>query len=295
MKICVSIASYRDPDLINTVNSAYEMAAGKDNISFCVVSQAEDDEHPDLSHIPRMYYYKYHWSKSKGLGWARNIAINKSRGDFILQIDSHSRFKTGWDEIVEALYEQMVEFWGDRIICTDYPAVFEIDEDGNEKRSESVEHYKAVISWNEEEQIFNIGQEWLDIEDLIHGDEVFYVAGGCTFARSDIFKSVAADPDIYFEDQISIALRAYTRGIRLINFPESFVYSNYDREGRPLHWDDHDDWWDEIGDKSDNKLSRLYHGELDGFWGIKSLSLYEQFLRINNIQFDKDLEIDEEE
>lgn len=288
MNICVSIASYRDPDLLNTVNSAYEMAAHKNNISFCIVSQAEDDEHPDLSHIPKVYYYKYHWTKSRGLGWARNMAVNRAKGDYILQIDSHSRFKTGWDEIIEGLWGQMTPFWGERIIGTDFPIVFEIDEDGNEIKSDTIEHYKAVISWNKEDMAFNIGQEWLDIEDLIHGDEVFYIAGGCTFARSDIFKSVAADPEIYFEDQISITLRAYTRGIRLINFPESFVYSNYDRQGRSLHWEDHEDWYDKVGVRSERRLSELYHGELDGFYGIQSRSLYEQYLKINNIDFEED-------
>lgn len=295
MKICVSIASYRDPDLINTVNSCYENAVNKDDISFCIVSQAEDDEHADLSHIPRVSYYKYHWSQSRGVCWARNIAINKSKGDYILQVDSHSRFKPGWDETIDNLYTSAVEFWGDKIILTQFPDSFEV-EDGEIKYSDMGVQLKTYPEWIPEENRFGLGENWLEIDDQIHGDEIFYFAAGCTFAESKIYKSIAPDPDIYFEDQMSIAIRAYTRGYRLINPPDSFVYSNYDRSfnNRRLHWDDNEGW-EEIDNKSEIKLQRLYRGDLEGFFGIKSKSLYNQFCAVNNIDFSYEYEQDEEE
>lgn len=288
MKICVSIASYRDPDLLDTVNSAYDNATNKDNISFCVVSQAEDDEHPDLSHIPHMYYYKYSWQESQGLGWARNIAINKSKGDYILQIDSHSRFKQGWDEIVERLYSQARGHWGERIMLTMFPDPIE-RVDGEDVFTDFEVQLKTKPEWEEDTKTFGVGSYWEEVEDSLHGDEVFYLAGGCTFAESRIYKSVSPDPEIYFEDQISVALRAYTRGIRLINLPESFVYTFYEREinNRKLHWEDHDDWY-LIDGPSNIKLNKLYRGELGGFWGIGSKSLYQQFLRANNIFIDEE-------
>lgn len=294
MNICVSIASYRDPDLVNTVNSCYENATNKDSISFCIVSQAEDDEHPDLSHIPRVAYYKYHWSQSNGVCWARNIAINKSKGDYILQIDSHSRFKEGWDTIVEQLYHSAVDFWGSQIILTQFPDAFEV-EDGQIKYSDAGVQLKTYPEWNAEEGKFDLGENWIEVEDQEHGDEVFYVAAGCTFAESKIYKSIAPDPDIYFEDQMSLAIRAYSRGYRLINPSDSFVYSNYDREfnNRRLHWEDNEDWVD-LDEKSDVKLSRLYRGEIEGFWGIKSNSLYNQFCVMNGVVFEEDYEEDEQ-
>jgi glycosyltransferase involved in cell wall biosynthesis len=297
MKICVSIASYRDPDLINTINSAYDMATNKDDISFCVVSQAEEEEHPDLSHIPHLYYYKYSWEDSRGVGWARNIAINKSKGDYILQVDSHSRFKPGWDEVIEKLYHDARGYWGDRIMLTIFPDPIERVDDEDVLVDLNVQ-LKTWPKWDDESQTFDLGQNWEEVEDSLHGDEVFYIAAGCTFAESKIYKSVSPDPEIYFEDQMSVAIRAYTRGMRLINMPESFVYTFYEREvnNRKLHWEDHTDWY-LLEAPSVERLRKLYRGELGGYWGIQSKALYQQFLRANDIiisdeEFDK--ESDEE-
>ena len=288
MKICVSIASYRDPDLINTVNSAYDNAVNKDDISFCIVSQAEEDEHPDLSHIPNVYYYKYHWSESKGVSWARNIAISKSKGDYILQIDSHSRFKEGWDEMIKKLYSDAKGYWGEKIILTIFPDPFEIV-DGKEEYSDFDVQLKTWPIWKTDTNSFGLGLDWEEVEDQIHGDEIFYIAAGCVFASSKIYKTILPDPEIYFEDQMSLAIRAYTRGLRIINMPKCFVYSNYDRSfnNRHLHWDDNENWV-EIDDKSEERLQRLYAGELGGFWGIESRSLYNQFLRVNGVEFEEE-------
>lgn len=295
MKICVSIASYRDPDLINTVNSAYNNAVNKDDISFCIVSQAEEDEHPDLSHIPNVYYYKYHWSESRGVSWARNIAISKSKGDYILQIDSHSRFKEGWDEIIKKLYNDAKSYWGEKILLTIFPDPFEVI-DGEETYSEFTVQLKTWPIWEQDNNSFNLGQEWEEVEDQIHGDEIFYIAAGCVFASAKVYKTILPDPEIYFEDQMSIAIRAYSRGLRLINMPDSFVYSHYDREfnGRRLHWDDHEDWG-ELDSVSEDRLQRLYRGELGGFWGVESRSLYNQFIKLNGVEFEDDEEYSESE
>ncbi len=41
MKIFLSISSYKDPLLVNTLQSAYENAHHKENIVFAVVDQSE--------------------------------------------------------------------------------------------------------------------------------------------------------------------------------------------------------------------------------------------------------------
>ena len=270
--------------MLATVNSCYDNAANKEDISFCIVSQAEEIEHPDLSHIDcPINYYRFHWSESKGLGWARNIAINNSDADFIMQIDSHSRFKENWYEGLLSMYGDMEKFWGNRIIVTEFPSGFDII-DGQDVFSDTTQTMKTMIEWDDDDRRFRIGDFWEEIENKVSGDEVFYIAGGFSFARSDIFKSIAPDPDIYFEDQISLSLMAYTRGIRMINVPRGYVYSNYSRDGRRLHWEDHPDWKD-IDSISENKLQKLYHGKLSGQFGIESMDLYNRFIKLNNIEF----------
>lgn len=304
MTICVSIASYRDPDLINTVNSAVRNAKNKDDILFCIVSQAEEDEHPDLSHVPNVKYLKYHWKESNGLCWARNIAITKADGDYILQVDSHSRFKENWDEIIMNFYNRAKTYWGDRIIVSKNADPFEIKEDGSEEYSVYPTVIKTKPIWKPEKNRFDLCETWHEVENYTYGDETFYISGGCTFAESNLFKMVAPDPIIYFEDQMSVAIRAYTRGIRMIFCPHNFVFSLHDRSGefsrnpvftgpaptvkRKLHWED-DPRWTHINFikfwSSERRLDQLYQGKLSGQWGIGSKELYEQFAKINDINF----------
>lgn len=282
MKICVSIASYRDPDLINTINSAYSNATDVSNISFCVVSQ--DSKHPDLSKYPIDQYHKYHWKESLGVCWARNKAIQSCSSDYILQVDSHSRFPIGWDEVIEIENEIAEEFWGQRIILTQYPYAF-LMIDGKEIYQDLDEKLKTFPIWSEEEKTIKLGTVWSPVQDKKHGDEVFYFAGGCSFASSEIMKSIIPDPEIYFNgEEMSIAIRAYTRGIRMINSPVNFIYSNFSRQNnnRNLHWEDHPKWFD-LEKRSRIKLSKIYDGANLGEWGIESESLYEQFIKLTNL------------
>lgn len=291
MNICVSIASYRDPDLINTVTDAWEKAKNKDNISFCVVSQAEDFEHPNLSFVPRINYHKYHWKKSLGVCWARNIAIHNCDSDYILQIDSHTRFPMHWDSIIEYQYSKSISFWGDRIILTQYPYEF-VRKNDKDSIIELPHKLKTYPVWDKKRDQVVIGKNWNKVEDTEHGDEVFHFAGGCSFASNSMMKEILPDPEIYFSgEEISLAIRAYTRGIRLITPGRNFAYSNYSRDtGRKLHWQDHSQS-SYVNKKSLNKVKKILSGEVEGFWGIESRPLYRQFLKLNNMEF---LEIDVE-
>ena len=292
MKICVSIASYRDLDLVNTIDSAYKNATHKDNISFCIISQ--DSDHPDLSQYPIDKYHKYHWKESMGVCWARNKVIDFCSSDYIFQVDSHSRFPAGWDEVIENQYGIAKEFWGEKIILTQYPYNFLLV-NKKEIYQELEEKIKTFPIWDEEEKTIKLGTIWSPVQDKRYGDEVFYFAGGCSFASSKIMKSILPDPDIYFNgEEMSIALRAYTRGIRMINSPVNFIYSNFSRKNnnRSLHWEDHHDWFD-LEKRSRIKLYKIYNGARLGDWGIESKPLYEQFIRLTNLYKIKGLTVEQ--
>jgi hypothetical protein len=281
--ICVSIASYRDADLINTVRSALDNATHKESVLFSIVSQADDDEHPDLSFADCMYY-KFHYTQSRGVCWARDIANRGVNTDFILQVDSHTRFDKGWDEYVVSAWERAVKFWGHRIILTQYPSSFEVHE-GNVTYSYNKYNLKTKPYWNDELGQIGIGKDWEEVEDTVHGDEVFFFAGGCSFAATEIFDEIVYDPNIYFSgEEITMAMRAYTRGVRLINFGKNFCYSNYSRDGRRLHWDDHHDW-DADSEESEERVLEICRGKIGGQYGVGSSSLHKQFMKLIDMEF----------
>ena len=280
MSICVSIASYRDPQLEATVRSCIDNATHKDDISFSIVSQADDDEHPDLS-FADCFYYKFHYSLSRGVCWARAIANHAISADFILQIDSHTRFNPGWDEYVTGAWGNATQFWGERIILTQYLDEFELD---GSKTTYKPNKHKLKTSPYWDDGRVGIGKDWDRVENTVSGDEVFYMAGGCSFAPTSIWDEIPYDRDIYFSgEEMTMALRAYSRGIRLINFGYNFAYSLYTRENRRLHWEDHDT--DAHNEAAEKRVKDIYAGKLTGIYGIESKSLHKQFLKNIDMEF----------
>lgn len=292
--IFVSIASYRDPDLLNTVKSCYENADNKNLLFFSIFSQAEDEEHADLSFIPKnqIRYIKTHWSESKGACWARSIANTNIIGTYFLQIDSHSRFVLAWDTKIINNYDKSKSFWGNRLILTNYPDPFELDEDSyKEFPYESLK--KIEPSWSPELKIVVSKMPWSDVQDTEYGDETSHICAGCIFTTTKIIKEIPYDENIYFEgEESSLAIRAYTRGIRMVSPTTKFMFTNYNLKNskRHVHWQDNPSWG-AMRLKSDIRLAEILSGTTElGDYGIKSPLLFEQYQKIVGISLIKEID-----
>lgn len=286
--IFISIATYRDPDLINTVKSCYYNAKNKNNLFFSIVFQGEDHECPDLSFIPKnqINIIKYHWSDSKGVCWARSIASQNIEQNYFLQIDSHSRFVLNWDKLIINNYENAKTFWGPRVILTNYPDMFIIDWDANPISDifQSFSSLKSInVVWNKNNIMPESQNEWPDVLDTVNGDEHGFFSAGSVFCSSSLIKEIPYDKDLYFlGEEASMAIRAYTRGIRLVSPVVKYMFSNYDRNNskRQLHWEDNKNWSD-LNNKSYERLSLIMSGNKSlGVFGIESYSLYEQYKKL---------------
>jgi len=285
-RIFISIASYRDPDLINTVKSAHDNATYPDNLIFSVFSQAEESEHPDLSFVPNLRYHKAHWSESLGACWARERATRELEGDYFLQIDSHSRFLPGWDKLLVLAYKRAQTFWGNRIFFTNYPDPFELDPSGNPQIFAQAAFFKLNAYWHDASRM--IQGEWADVIDTVNGDEQYFMSANSMFGEIKLMAEIPYDAELYFTgEEPSLALRAYTRGIRLISPTVKFMFTNYNRPNskRRLHWEDHPEWH-ELNRKSYERLKLIMSGDTSlGKYGIGSKYLYQQYQRVTGINF----------
>ena len=76
MKIFIQVASYRDPELINTIKSAIDNAKKPENLVFGVARQFHpEDKFDDLSEYKddkRFRVIDIPHNESKGACWARN-------------------------------------------------------------------------------------------------------------------------------------------------------------------------------------------------------------------------------
>ena len=106
-KIFVSIASYKDFDIVNTIIDCFNKANNPNNVFIGVCLQDTEVElkritdlisnHPFYLNVKFMQILA---SEAQGCGWARNLIMENlyNNEDYFLCIDSHSRFLIGWDD-----------------------------------------------------------------------------------------------------------------------------------------------------------------------------------------------------
>ena len=135
MNIFVSIASYRDPVLWETVADCMRQAADPKSVTIAVVDQSDVAVAPaDLPFGDQVRYIHLDYRYSRGPCWARSLALTLYGGEqHVLQIDSHTVFDAGWDvKLVDEL-AQLKRLSAKPVIST-YPCPFERGPDGPVKR-----------------------------------------------------------------------------------------------------------------------------------------------------------------
>lgn len=125
--IFVSIASYCDTQLIDTLKSLYSEAIDTKRIYVGVNLQDTEEMYNTLKtyNFPNLKIIFTPKEQSKGVVHARNRIKREllDKEDYYLQIDSHSRFRQGWDAILISQYNSIEE---DKVIITTYPNHFDV-------------------------------------------------------------------------------------------------------------------------------------------------------------------------
>lgn len=240
-KIFISIANYRDPQTQDTVSSILDSAKYPDDISIGILNQVNIPG--ELKYVPKFTKHirqeTISYKASKGVCWARNYIINNLLRDeqYLLQIDSHSRFVKDWDEV---LLNQYLSLQDPKAIITHYPNSF-IPPDTFSPLLFSRLGLKGFDDNQipQQQPIPNIVDKY---DKPVKGA---FFAGGCAFGESNIFRAVPYDPYLYFTgEEITMAVRLYTHGYNLYYPSESFMWHYYNNNNvRPTHWQDHKDWF----------------------------------------------------
>lgn len=99
--IFISIASYRDKQLVPTVLDCIQKCKNPQNIFFGIHWQHDDTENiSDIVNLPNVRIEECDWRESQGACWARHSIQKNLYNDenYYLQLDSHHRFIDNWDE-----------------------------------------------------------------------------------------------------------------------------------------------------------------------------------------------------
>ena len=260
--IFVQIASYRDPQLIPTLKSMIENAKNPKKLIIGICRQYHPDDKFDVldeyKNDKRFRVTDVLYSESKGVCWARNQVQQLYGGeDYTLQIDSHMRFEKNWDETFIKMIKQLQKKGFEKPLLTGYVSSFNPENDPEQRIREPWR--MAFDRFIPEGAVFFLPESipgWQDLKEPVPAR--FYSAHFC-FTLGKFSVEVQHDPEFYFHgEEISIAVRAFTKGYDLFHPNKIIAWHEYTRRGRTKQWDDYKDW------NAHNSASHLKNRKLFG-------------------------------
>ncbi len=280
--IFIQIASYCDPELLPTIRNALAQAVHPEKLSFgiCFQQSAESPEYKELICIPNCRVIQIEPENSKGACWARMLTQSLWQGEeYTLQIDSHMRFADGWDEMAI----NMLKACGERAVLTAY-----CDEYVPAKPPK--EHWTAYTL---AAHLFSYYGALLlccgvRIENAPCPVQGAFWSAHFSFSKGKFIEDVPYDPNLYFHgEEISIAVRAWTKGYNIFYPNRAVCCHHYNRIGRSLHWTDNSTWYtrDVLSTQRMRRLLGVEKGGEDfGKYGLgteRTLAQYEKFSGVN--------------
>lgn len=293
-KIFVSIASYRDPQIEDTINSLLVNQSGDNEIIIGVCLQDTEENYKKFKYINKenvkISFIPY--KESKGVSFARKLIQEKlfDNEDYFLQIDSHTRSCKNWDKI---LIEQLKKCPNEKSILSTYPNAFDPHDKEENYFKKNTCPYLKISFIDHLSKIHPTSAGVVPKDALIHG---FWVAAGFLFTTGEWCKEVIYNSDFYFtgeEDYLSVI--SYVKGYDVYTPDISTIWHDYTdtriqspKKYRPLHWEDHGN----VENDGTQLLKNLYENGL-GVSGKRTAPEFLQFAK-NISSYVEDIEIEME-
>jgi len=232
MRIFISIAAYRDPELLPTLQDCLAKARYPEALRFGICWQHADDE-PAPPDDPRLCVQDVDWRDSRGACWARAEIMKLWDGeDYFLQLDSHHRFVPGWDTL---LLSQAERCGAAKPVLSTYASPY----DPRSPLGPGTPTQMDLDYFSADGIPLFRPRELPDRDDK-RPLRARFVSAHFLFAPGSFVEEVPYDPELYFHgEEISLALRAFTHGYELFHPPEHVLWHEYTRAYRQKHWDDH--------------------------------------------------------
>ena len=237
-KIFVRIASYRDPELIPTIEDCIKKAKNPELLSFGICYQ-DSKFSKKFDKDPRFKILKINYKESKGVCWARHqVESLYNKEEFTLQIDSHTRFIKNWDEELIKMWKEIKD---PNAILSTYPSQYfpDVPEEKWQTATQII-RASSILKDGHLEQI----PDYLDPKRT-HVYNAICIAAGFIFSKGSVIKKVPYDPELYFlGEEASLALRLFTNGYNLYHPYKNILWHYYTRSGQKKHWEDFKNWKD---------------------------------------------------
>jgi|SaaInlStandDraft_5_1057022.scaffolds.fasta_scaffold24251_2 [Skp1-protein]-hydroxyproline N-acetylglucosaminyltransferase len=249
-RIFVSIASYRDPQLIETVNSLLNNCSDSSTLSIVICEQNDPTDtfsyNNKLSNISML---RMPSKLARGPCWARYLIQQKWQGEqYYLQIDSHTRFVQDWDIKLKSDLSTLSP-----LSClSNYVSTYDM-KTGNVLKSPL--RGPMYVTKIEKDNFLRFNAPY--VKSLNKATLSKGWSGCFSFSSSQIILDAPYDPNtpfLFFGEEMDIFARLWTRGWQMYVPSVPICFTLFDRSYRKTFWE-HPDYTDV------SKLSRerLYH------------------------------------
>ncbi len=249
--IFVSIASYRDPELVDTVRDIFEQA-DKPGRVFVGVLQQHADEDDEFDCMRSLVAQKFMSnirvitilaSEAKGPTWARHVIESELLGDemFFLQIDSHTAFVKGWDSVC---IQQLLACQSEKAILSTFPDDYTtaIQKHGGRKRVFNEKANPVFVKFYSFHKTIGLPQQEKARFRYCPNDPVpsLFWSANFVFTLAHFVKAVPYDPNLpylFLGEEISMNMRFWTSGYDIYSPSKHIVFHLFDRSNRALFWE----------------------------------------------------------
>ncbi|KAK1944908.1 [Skp1-protein]-hydroxyproline N-acetylglucosaminyltransferase [Phytophthora citrophthora] len=233
--IFVAIPSYRDSECRHTVDDLLARATfpGRVSIGICLQSDADDGTQEYLENRYSIDKVRVQWvdfRNAAGPCVARAQVQKLWQGEeFYLQIDSHMRFRPGWDCF---LIGELEKCTSSKPILTTYPLGYTLP---NEVSAECRPTVLCASSFDDHGMLRQTGK--ILAKPLDKPLPSLLWAAGFAFSSSRVMAEVPYDENLrflFFGEESSMAARLWTAGWDFFTPSETVVYHLWTRAYRPV-------------------------------------------------------------
>jgi [Skp1-protein]-hydroxyproline N-acetylglucosaminyltransferase len=237
-RILVSVAAYRDPETERTLQHLFATAKDPKRIRVVVVQQYDCLEGTDDDLVGRLYNHeaeqritriRVDFRDANGPCPARACALRRltDEDDFVLQIDSHTRFRSHWDAY---LIDQLAKCDSEEPVLTAYPVDY--DKDAAALPSD-VRPTLLVPSGFDKDGVLRIkGRRLARVHDKPVPSPLW--CAGFSFCRANVWRRVKYEPlpHLFFGEELLHAARLFCSGCDFFAPPEQVLFHRWSRSGR---------------------------------------------------------------
>lgn len=301
--ILISINSWQEKDLVQTMRSALLSADKPENIKFSVFNEGFKFQNVDYSAInAKVFSINAESSELFGMGLSRLIAstINDRDYDFHLQIDAHMFFEKSWDTYLKTQYNELSKRYSNPII-TAYTPWWEEHEGQPHLFGKTLINVESYVM---DSDVFGssleINKKDIRVSPALIGSTVdwskeefeykehYMISAHFMFSSPKLHREIIADPFIAWGgDEPVYALRASTRGWQMFTVKRPLLC--HKNKWKPVNGKNEvyqeNDWRKGTGptyaknnSHSDKFMLDVFLGKYFGYWGapdVTSLKEYE--------------------